>query len=684
MYMNCAVVDIVPSGSGNNDQHTTSRKIDARDASQANAAAQAALSSYPQLFVANLKRINDCVTRETVYVIFDSPGANVAFAGVESASVNPSFKKGECVGKGIKKSPSSSASSSAPPSSPQGPSPGDDGQWHGQGKSDDQQAMSGSSAPAPAPAQQAAPPAAEDQGNNQGSIDVTTGQKPSAEVENEVDAYLDNLYGGKTPTEKREAVPTTDHVSSSTSDQRQTMVLGGDVVLLKGHNDSFKHHADYNDMHASVCIAKRTTCKTVTIDVKQCQKPNRWVKTNTCAWSCKRKGRAAKRPATAPSRIAKKLAALERQMATLMKLTKKKGTKAKGVAVRRQDITAEQSNNTGFTVDITTDVADPTLALFLVYLERLQDKVIECIRYVAATTPDDDPAVSIESALSDMSIPPIGDEEFFKRSSNPQDLEVQVDEEYLSTSHEAASKKTRQLVVPSTTEEDLPTFAFYSYASALSDTIATALEFWLDGIGPLFHDTATQLLSYDSPTWFNGSNIGTANLTGYPTTEITNALNSWLETLDIIVGQIIKQSMEAPQPQPEGRPAFYPIDSEGRPAYPYLNTTAKAVNGTLNSTTPDQQAYDKAIADAEQLDAADAFPYLMGPGPVVSPDVHVKWPGPNHPGEGNLEEIPAIVDDLGPVSEEEVRKWFEELDEKEDLGLGGGEMAGVGGQGGEN
>ena len=56
MYMNCAVVDIVPLGSKSH------KHVNSRDVAQVNAAAQAALSSYPPLFLANLADVNDCIT----------------------------------------------------------------------------------------------------------------------------------------------------------------------------------------------------------------------------------------------------------------------------------------------------------------------------------------------------------------------------------------------------------------------------------------------------------------------------------------------------------------------------------------------------------------------------------------------------------------------------------------------
>jgi hypothetical protein len=99
MYMNCAVVDVVPKGSlrGGTTQPPT---VNTRDATRANAAAQAALSSYPPLFVANLKSVKDCITKETMDVVFDDPGKTVAFAHGENASAKPSFGSGQCTGRG--------------------------------------------------------------------------------------------------------------------------------------------------------------------------------------------------------------------------------------------------------------------------------------------------------------------------------------------------------------------------------------------------------------------------------------------------------------------------------------------------------------------------------------------------------------------------------------------------------
>ncbi|KAF2639315.1 putative endoglucanase, partial [Massarina eburnea CBS 473.64] len=69
MYMNCAVVDIVGAKS-------SSRKpLDPR--ADTSASAQSRLAGLPDMFVANLKGINDCMTKETVDASFNDPGVNV-------------------------------------------------------------------------------------------------------------------------------------------------------------------------------------------------------------------------------------------------------------------------------------------------------------------------------------------------------------------------------------------------------------------------------------------------------------------------------------------------------------------------------------------------------------------------------------------------------------------------------
>jgi hypothetical protein len=134
MYMNCAVVDIVGASSNNK-----------RDTNAATAA-QASLSSLPDLFVANLASINTCRTTETMDPIFDNPGADVEYGdGVTASSANVNRSKSVCTGKGRESageaSPPVSNVKSSKPADPiipkegtygnDGGSYGDDGKWHG-------------------------------------------------------------------------------------------------------------------------------------------------------------------------------------------------------------------------------------------------------------------------------------------------------------------------------------------------------------------------------------------------------------------------------------------------------------------------------------------------------------------------------------------------------------------------
>ncbi|CAI6269172.1 unnamed protein product [Periconia digitata] len=98
MYMNCAVVNIVPSSSSSSSSSSKKRPLlNNRDTNSA----QAALGNLPDLFVANLKGINDCTTKETVDVDFDEPGKSVIYGDGMSAGA-ATGKTGACTGVGRK------------------------------------------------------------------------------------------------------------------------------------------------------------------------------------------------------------------------------------------------------------------------------------------------------------------------------------------------------------------------------------------------------------------------------------------------------------------------------------------------------------------------------------------------------------------------------------------------------
>ncbi|KAJ4356117.1 uncharacterized protein N0V89_004145 [Didymosphaeria variabile] len=152
MYMNCAVVDLVNSASTSSSRQRNSAS--STKSSSSAAVAQAALSRYPDLYVANLKSVNDCATKETVDVMFDKPGADVLYGdGLSASSSRIKRRNGACTGVGRTTAASSgsdssnsglsadsSASSNAGSSSNSGDSGsssssggstgGDDGMWH--------------------------------------------------------------------------------------------------------------------------------------------------------------------------------------------------------------------------------------------------------------------------------------------------------------------------------------------------------------------------------------------------------------------------------------------------------------------------------------------------------------------------------------------------------------------------
>ncbi|KAH9865295.1 hypothetical protein IAQ61_009242 [Plenodomus lingam] len=260
MYMNCAVVDIVPkkrtSGGGGRRPSRSSggSRLKGRDVSHANAAAQSLLAGYPDLFVANLKNVNSCNIREAVTVVFDDPGRSLSFGAGQSESAAPSFKRGTCRGAGLNSADSAAYSSTSSTggwkeslstsggqdwtwtggdSSDQSTSVshGDDGQWHGdsqtsqdsawddgqwrsqgqaswnaqQGGADAQLATAGSK-----PANQQ-----EQVKANLSPVDLNeVGQQPDANVQRELDAYLAKLYG-KAPSHQRRDVEDIDNHSAS-------------------------------------------------------------------------------------------------------------------------------------------------------------------------------------------------------------------------------------------------------------------------------------------------------------------------------------------------------------------------------------------------------------------------------------------------------------------------------------
>jgi hypothetical protein len=338
---------------------------------------------YPPLFVANLENVNDCVTREIENVIFDAADNDVAYAGGESASSRPSFGKGVCTGQGMRSAAPESASWESGTGG-SGTGSGDDGMWHG-GQEQQQQS----------------PPPPQPQPQNIGSTPTPQrpqNVEPSSQVDKELQAYLDMLYG--------------------------------------------KHRAQrINKRHRlSIRDPKTTTkCTTITNDVETCTKPSRWVKQAACSYTCARKGRATKIPANIEG-IEERLLALEKNLTELMDKIRERSRK---VLVEKRRAGA-RANATREIEEVVVGVAtaDSSLDAFLIYLERLESKVIECIRYVAASTSLDN----------------------------------------------TAALERRQLVDP------VPSLSAYEHA--LDDAIATTVKEWLDVLGPVVKAAASDLAGH--------------------------------------------------------------------------------------------------------------------------------------------------------------------------------------------
>jgi len=217
-FLTNTVVNIVPRGTQTtSSKPSPSQHLAVRDTAKVNAVAQAALASYPDLFVANLASINTCVAPETHDVVFGDPGRAVQFGDDVGSTSKPTFQRKACTGKGHM-SASTSSGSASPPSSPSNSSSstgGEDGKWHG-GDPTQQQPPASSSNTVIAndgkyntgihknTASQKTP-----QQNSLGPVEVQQGNKqPSGQVQQELDAYLAALYGTKTHNKHRAAATT--------------------------------------------------------------------------------------------------------------------------------------------------------------------------------------------------------------------------------------------------------------------------------------------------------------------------------------------------------------------------------------------------------------------------------------------------------------------------------------------
>ncbi|KAL5118934.1 hypothetical protein ACEQ8H_003063 [Pleosporales sp. CAS-2024a] len=610
MYMSCAVVDVVPKGSHSKHGGALAQHIETRGVQHANAAAQEALSSYPPLFVANLKGINNCVTQETDDVIFDTPGNSVQYADEKGSSAKPSFPKGRCVGQGKKGSGSPSPPISpgqwqpSPPSNPGSSISCNDGHYHPScwGGSASQKSISGSMASASASAK--AKPVAQSQDQHEVQ-DLFTGGDPSPHVQAQLSAYLKLLYN-------------------------------------------------------NARLVKRADCADSKTPTGGCTSPGRWMRKGKCTWACERQGTATSiklRPTPlSQDEIDASLESLGTSITKVMQLVLAKQstneTTSKGIEKSVSKLNADitklvqtfvrggaskstladlstlQSSLKKLVTSITPHnasiskretvesshssslaVPEPanTLAAFMDYLSKLQTTVIECIRNITAavTTTSTTLPATITVAVPLPMIPPAAQD--------------------TSPSFPSAIDK-RQLVVPAVSPSD----------------------------------------------WLNSLNITSTAASSPIYAALGNLSLAWARLYESL----------HPTTQPPSSPSTPPPNplqlAANNAAFHAALVADQQQNTPAPSKTTDPSA-SATLSPSLLADPAVPFPLFLAPGPVllsgVSLPTNNAGGGETGGASGNLESFPVVVDDLGAQSEDEVLKFFEDLEKGN--GGGGGDGEGV-------
>jgi hypothetical protein len=613
MYMNCAPVNIVPKGSRSKSKRESGwETLEARDVQKVNTAAQSALSSYPSLFVANLKSVNDCVTKETQDVVFDAPGKDVAFADGKSRSVAASFGDGKCTGKGGDSAGSSSSSSSLPPP------PGNNGQWTGGSQSQPSSSQISSSSSS--------------SGNN-GQWNGGSQSQPSSSKSSSSSScanandgqYHPECYGGQKATDITTGKPPAPKVEKALDE------------YLSGLYVDFK--------------TKRTVCSEVKRE--PCASPYRWVKRDACTWTCERRGRRAQLTPSTTTAPTAKAADLESELrnieATISQLM--------DLASKEQHIVRRESNNATNTANSTLS-AEPepsdTFDMFLTYLSRLQTNVVECIRNIAAVTPSGSPVPVVDIV-----------------ASTP-NMDMNMD---MSTSEMIK----RQLVVPNLAEmigamkidSNDPLYAALNDLGMALQKVGELVGEKVGG-GDVNGGLSALMSAVDSASIPTTSTSPIFNVTN--ATNATNATENELQNAADLAAAL-SQDEKANTPLPSSTSPIFNATTSTENELQNAADLAAALSQDekANTPPPSSSSVSSTITPTPTLDPSAAIlPYLLGgPGPViVKPGPVFSLPGPDAAlpsGEvSNLETFPTVVDDLGPGAEEEIRKFFEGLNDGDD------------------
>lgn len=559
-------------------------------------------------------------------------------------------------------------------------------------------------------------PSTEDQ---QEPEDITTGKEPSPKVEKEPDTYLDNLYSGSETRELSstqqaldeddteeaasaapvcvvdpvaESTRSTDFASEPAFDRESTTPSSlyqefSDVAGEDYPESGFNYDPYYTGIYnRRAHLQGRLACTEMKTNVKRCRKPNRWIRTGECSWKCGRKGQGSrhgqpsksgkpvknaspkkKSAAATPSTklqnaVGRKVLRLQQEIEELVhfvKSQKQRPAKKQKIVGRRQDIVLGNATDT-------TPAA--SLDMFVIYLERLQTKVIECIRAVV-----DAPAMATELDVVDVEDGGLSE---FTISGLEQEATI-------------VKRVKRQLVTP-----DMNPFTDNEDGSRDQDDTLGAAEF-------LFPDVESNSLHTGFEEEEAGPGFGWGTVYDHlategsakDTTEEGEVMDEWLDDVkkggkgskaigegsgkvevvddgndsEIADDEVDDadgeneneggndgEGLEASESEDNTKETTKTTtshDTVGAWANDKLathdfnidSTADAATNSTSNSITTNtttlgdwaQAKLETQNANTPPEDAASAIPYILAPGPVLPEGVKVNWPGPDNPGEGN-------------------------------------------------
>lgn len=321
---------------------------------------------------------------------------------------------------------------------------------------------------------------------------------------------------------------------------------------------------------------------------------------------------------------------------------------------------------------------DTTFSLFLQYLDRLQDKVIECIRLVSNGAGQSSPLDRVaNSSMVDGRQKPVTKEKrqlvvpamigpllqkfemVFDSVSVPSD-----DAKYEKRSQDEQNLEKRQMVTPGINGAALPP-GLVDVIQKIGDA-AQPLPAQVKNPDGSTHPFPVEAGKDHSHAWDNPPGKLGPKPSNLPA--VAAELKAYLDNLEA------ETQKPTPIQRADTTPPLRPKDP--RPPKQIKSTplpTPKEdtwTDGVFPAQVPTPSTTTKPPVDPNADDVAAVLPYFLGPGPVIPSGVSVNWPGPVHGGPkpqqvDNLENMPQVVNDLTPEDEESVKKWFADEAERQ-------------------